>query len=345
MKPASPLDVRLFDDVPILCAPFPPQIHVEALEDPAERNASLLAGLLQPRACISPKHLYDAQGCTLYGAICQLDEYYPTRTEAAIFARHRHEIADLLPRHCQWVDLGCGDGAKAFDWLEHVAAARYVGVDIAEDWLRDTLERGAKRFPDAEFVGIVTDFTRPLSLAHVLDAVDDYTPVMFYPGSSIGNFEPDEALALLRAMRRHLGRDGRLLIGVDAPKEPARLEAAYDDALGVTAAFNRNVLRHINRTLGADFEPAAFAHRAVFDRERSRIEMHLVALYPQTVTLGHAQRRFEAGEFIVTEHSYKYAPERFVELLSQAGFGRIDRFSDERGWFNVFLAAPAGALE
>ncbi|TJZ77683.1 L-histidine N(alpha)-methyltransferase [Chitiniphilus eburneus] len=325
--------------------PFSPQVHIEALEDPDANAASLLAGLLQPQARICPKHLYDAQGCALYGAICTLDEYYPTRTEAAIFARHRRDIAARLPRNCQWVDLGCGDGAKAFDWLEHVAATRYVGVDIAEDWLRDTLERGAKRFPDVEFVGIVTDFTRPLSLSHVRDSAHDYTPVLFYPGSSIGNFEPDEALALLKAMRQHLGRDGRLLIGVDAPKAVATLEAAYDDALGVTAAFNRNALRAVNRTLGASFEPATFAHRAVFDPERSRIEMHLVALHAQTVRLGVAQRRFEAGETIVTEHSYKYTPERFAELLSQAGFGQIDRFTDERGWFNVFLAAPAGALE
>ncbi|WP_255992103.1 L-histidine N(alpha)-methyltransferase [Chitinolyticbacter albus] len=320
-----------------------PLIEIATLESAQQRQAGLLAGLLQPAAAIDPKFFYDAQGCALYGAICQLQEYYPTRTEAAIFERYRDQIAAQLPGRCLWVDLGCGDGAKSWPWLETVDAAGYMGVDIAQDWLAHTLQVGAERFPAIAFSGVVTDFSQTLLLQPVLSGWLEQPPVLFYPGSSIGNFAPAQALALLRAMRQHLGPHGRLLIGVDALKDEATLRAAYDDALGVTAAFNRNVLRVVNRELGCHFEPTDFSHRAHFNAKASRIEMRLVARRPVTVQLAGTMRHFAKGDAIVTEHCYKFTPERFETLLTVAGFGEIQRWSDDRGHYSVFVAATGRA--
>ena len=315
-----------------------PWIVIDAVEDRHAQREELRRGLLAPQARISPKFFYDAQGCALYSAICELDEYYPTRTEAAIFERHRAAISRRLPHAPQWVDLGCGDGAKSWPWLDAVHARRWVGVDISAEWLRISLDAGRGRFDDVEFVGVATDFTRPLKLQRVLQR-SPAPPVFFYPGSSIGNFTPDEALPLLRSVREHLGPDGRLLIGVDGIKDRAILEAAYDDALGVTAAFNLNVLRVVNRELDADFSPRAFRHRAVFNAAASRIEMHLVAQAAHTVRIGADARHFTAGEAIVTEYSFKYTAESFAALLRDAGFGTLHRWADEREWFHVFVAA------
>lgn len=316
-----------------------PRVWVQRIDTPEERRVELAQGLKSEPARISPKFFYDTQGSALYEAICALDEYYPPRTEASIFDRHQREIAAALPHHGQFIDLGCGDGAKAGRWIEALQVQRYVGVDIAEPWLRQTLQRGMRRFPGTAFEGVVTDFTRGLALDRAL--VPDQPKVFFYPGSSIGNFEPAAAVALLLDIRRHMSAGDRLLIGVDAPKPLQALLPAYDDALGVTAAFNLNVLRVVNRELGADFDVADFAHRAVFEPAHSRVEMHLVARRPVRVSLGeHGQRAFDAGEAIVTEYSYKLAPERFIGLLAEAGFGHTRHWTDERGWFGVYVAAP-----
>lgn len=325
---------------PTAAAPLRPRIVVESVEAVEERLAGLEAGLLAHQAQISPKFFYDEQGCALYNAICDLQEYYPTRVEDAIYAAHRADIARYLPRAGQWVDLGCGDGHKSWPWLGAIAATRYVGVDIAPEWLNTTLQSGMKQYPQIEFLGIVADFTQPLQLRPILRSNTGLPPVFFYPGSSLGNFEPKMAVDLLRSIRLHLGRDGRLLIGVDAPKDPSLLHAAYDDALGVTAAFNRNVLRVVNRELGCDFQPQAFSHRAWFNEAESRIEMHLVANRPQEVHIGAKTRHFDQGDVIVTEYSYKYTPEGFEVLLNEAGFTLQRRWSDEQGWFNVYVAAP-----
>jgi dimethylhistidine N-methyltransferase len=316
-------------------------ITVNTLDNPAQHIADLKTGLLKRPASISPKYFYDAQGCALYGAICTLAEYYPTRTETAIFEQYRHAIAQHLPHGGQWVDLGCGDGAKARAWLKPAAVRRYIGVDIAADCLQATLQTTERQFPDINCLGVVTDFTQPLHLQSVLNDAPGAPPIFFYPGSSIGNFTPFEALALLQSIRAHLNHDGRLLIGVDLIKDSAILNAAYDDALGVTAAFNRNVLRVANRLLDADFNPARFGHRAFFNEAEHRIEMHLEALTSHSVRIGEVERRFEAGETIVTEYSYKYSPASFTELLLQAGFGNVHHWSDARGWFGVFVAGPA----
>ena len=304
---------------------------------------ALERGLLAPAASIAPKFFYDALGSTLYNAIVLTPEYYPTRTEAGIVAQYRGEIARQIPRGAQWVDLGAGDGAKAREWLSAICARRYLGVDIAEVWLAPAVERIDAAFERVEAIGVVADLTEPLALHALLAERADAPPVFFYPGSSIGNFTPPRALELLRAIRAHCGDGGRLLIGVDLVKDVRVLEAAYDDALGVTAAFNRNVLRVANRLLGADFDPDGFEHVARFDAIESRIEMRLHARHEQTVRFTrpqHAERTFAAGEIIVTEYSYKYTPQTFGTLLKQAGFATQRLWTDDSAGFGVFLAAP-----
>lgn len=306
--------------------------------DPAAERRALVAGLLVSPAVIAPKYFYDALGCALFGAICELPEYYPTRTERAIFSEQRDAIAASVGRGKQFVDLGAGDCCKALAWLPFLAPARYIAVDIAIEEIARSLAKMAPDFPEIEMLGVVTDFTRGLDLRQDLDAGP---ATFFYPGSSIGNFTPRDALAFMRDVHLHcLGRDGSgLLIGVDTKKDKARLDAAYDDSVGVTAAFNRNVLHHVNRILGSDFRPEAFAHRGFYNVEQGRIEMHLEARSPQIVQLPGATRTFAAGERIHTENSYKYAPAEFTVLLQEAGFARVMCWQDSAHDFAVFYAA------
>jgi dimethylhistidine N-methyltransferase len=306
--------------------------------DPEAERSALLAGLLARPASIPPKYFYDALGCALFGAICELPEYYPTRTERAIFSEHRDAIADSVGCGKQFVDLGAGDCCKALAWLPFLAPARYIAVDFAGDEIAKSLATMAPEFPETEMLGIVADFTHGLDLEADLDA---RAVTFFYPGSSIGNFDPAAALAFLRVVRAHCaGRPGSgLLIGVDTKKEKARLDAAYDDAVGVTAAFNRNVLHHVNRVLGSDFQPGAFAHRGFYNPEAGRVEMHLEAMTAQVVGLSGRVREFAAGERIHTENSYKYAPVEFGQMLARAGFADTLCWQDARGDFAVFYAA------
>lgn len=321
-----------------------PRLIVHDAIDPALQAAQLRAGLLQRPAQVSPKFFYDAQGAALFNAICALDEYYPTRTEAAIFAAFRDEIAACLPRKAQWIDLGCGDAAKSRQWLRSSAhVARFIGADIAREGLEEAITNLSAEFAPLECIGVVTDFTKALHLHDVLGERPEAPAVFFYPGSSIGNFTPEEATAFLRTLRAHLDARGRLLIGVDLVKDTAVLEAAYNDALGVTAAFNRNVLRVANRLLDADFAPGRFAHHAFFRLPESRIEMQLHAIGPQSVRLDGECRDFAADEVIVTEYSYKYTPERFSALLEAAGFCVEASWHDPQRWFGIFLAAPSEA--
>jgi dimethylhistidine N-methyltransferase len=324
-----------------------PQLDVDVARSlvakPASRlddeRRALRDGLLAANASIDPKYFYDPQGCVLFSAICELAEYYPTRLERHIFDTYRDDIQACLPSTLQWIDLGCGDCLKSQRWLSTLPAQRYVGIDIAEEWLHQSVEVLRNRFPAIDCMAVTADFTRDLSLQEALGDVDDLPPVFFYPGSSIGNFAAPRATALLASIRRHLGQHGRLLISVDLRKDPKVMEDAYADAIGVTAAFNRNMLRAVNRELGSDFHPERFEHRAIFDDATSRIEMQLVASQAQDVDLGEGvTRHFEAGEIIVTEHSYKYSPEHFGELLAGAGLSVDRMWTDERGWFGVFLA-------
>jgi len=306
----------------------------------AQELLRLKSGLLARKARIDSKYFYDATGCALFNAICAQPEYYLTRTETKIFADHRAEIVSYLPTQLQWIDLGCGDGLKSKPWIGAARAHRYVGVDIAQEALEKTLRHMAAQFPGIECAGVVCDFSQLLSIEDVLDERPESPAVLFYPGSSLGNFAAGHALALLNSFRENLGSRGCLLIGVDLVKDVKLLHAAYDDAQGVTAAFNRNVLRVVNRLLDANFDTRKFQHHAHFDPRAARIEMRLRARVDHCVRIGSEKREFRAGESILTEYSHKYTVEGFGRLLSSAGFARQKLWTDEAGWFGVFLASP-----
>jgi dimethylhistidine N-methyltransferase len=308
-----------------------------AADSELERT-EVIARLTATPATISPKYFYDALGSALYGAITRLPEYYPTRTELELFRRERAPIAAALGKGKQFVDLGAGDCAKAAGWLGALAPRRYLAVDIAEEELDGALARMARDFPDVEMVGVVMDFSRTLELDDVLDAG---AATFFYPGSSIGNFTPAEATAFLAQIRHDCAaRPGSgLLIGVDGKKEKAVLDAAYDDALGVTAAFNRNALTHLNRRFGFDFAIEHYAHRGFYNERLGRIEMHLESLRDQAVDLGGTHRRFARGERIHTENSYKYDAAEFEQLLAEAGFRNVRRWTSADTPYFVFYAS------
>jgi dimethylhistidine N-methyltransferase len=297
--------------------------------------AELLAGLAATPATISPKFLYDALGSKLFEAICELPEYYPTRTEAAIFAAHGGDIARAAGPGTTLIDLGAGNCAKAASLFPLLHPAQYVPIDISYEFLRGAVERLQQRFPHIEMTGLGMDFSGEFALP---ETVSPKQRLFFYPGSSIGNFAPDDALSFLRRLRGQCGDDGAILIGVDLVKDSAVLDAAYDDDLGVTAAFNLNMLRHVNRLAGADFDVLAWEHRGFFNERESRIEMHLEALDNVTVSWHGGSRDFKRGERIHTENSYKYRPEAAVGMLGQAGFGQASVWTDPAGWFAVIHA-------
>lgn len=312
------------------------QLHTEQGD---QVQAELEAGLSATQAHTSPKYLYDALGSKLFEAICELPEYYPTRTEAAIFAAHDREIAASIGPGSTLIDLGAGNCAKAAALFGSLRPAQYVPIDISVDFLRDTVARLQQRFPEIDMLGVGMDFSATLELP---DAVKAGRRLFFYPGSSIGNYTPDEALAYLQRIRVACGGDrsaangeGGLLIGVDLVKENALLNAAYDDALGVTSAFNLNMLRTLNSLLGADFQVRDWRHRAFYDPLKTRIEMHLEARHSLTVTWRGGARRFAAGETIHTENSYKYTQHGFASLLERAGFALRHCWTDAQQWFMV----------
>ena len=320
------------------------QIH---REDLAAVQAELAAGLNQTPPRVAPKFFYDALGSRLFDAITELAEYYPTRTEAAIFREHGAAMAQQVPAGAVMVDLGAGSCAKAAGLFPVLRPGAYVAVDISVDYLRETMSELRQRHRGIPMMGLGMDFSAELALP---PAATDWlarhdlctAPVcVFYPGSSIGNFTPAEALALLRqahAVCAAGGPGGGILIGVDRVKDKAILEPAYDDPLGVTAAFNRNLLLHTNALLGTDFAPARWQHVAFFNEADSRIEMHLQSDGAQTVRWPGGERHFADGERVHTENSYKWQPADFDALLREAGFGATQHWSDERGWFSVFFA-------
>jgi dimethylhistidine N-methyltransferase len=317
--------------------------HIVQIEDGSARGLRQGAheGLLQAEAVIAPKFFYNALGSRLFDAITALDAYYLTRTEAAIFAAHGAAVADAVHTvtgpHPVMVDLGAGNCAKAASLFEVIRPGAYVAVDISVDYLRQSLLALQREHPALDVSGVGMDFSQRLVLPAGLPGVGSGPRLMFYPGSSIGNFAPDQALALLAQMYR-ASCGGALLIGVDQPKSPQVLQAAYDDALGVTAAFNLNALLNLNSLLGADFRVAQWQHVALYNETASRIEMHLQAREDTLVTWPGGQRVFRAGQRIHTENSYKWSPARFTQLLQDAGFKQVRRWSDPQDAFGVFLA-------
>ncbi|CDG83830.1 L-histidine N(alpha)-methyltransferase [Janthinobacterium agaricidamnosum] len=316
-------------------SPAPLSQHGPDAGQPVSDFTEIGAGLTALNASTSPKYLYDALGSKLFEAICELPEYYPTRTEAGIFAQYGAEIARAVGPGSTLIDLGAGNCAKAASLFPLLHPAQYVAVDISYDFLRESLSRLQQRFPHIEMTGLGLDFSSRLDLPGTVRAAQR---VFFYPGSSIGNFAPQQAVDFLRRLRANSGPDGGLLIGVDLIKDSAILDDAYDDALGVTAAFNLNLLRHVNQLIGADFDVRQWAHHGFFNAAQSRVEMHLEARSSLTVNWQGGRRRFERGERIHTEDSYKYSREGFVSLLEQAGFSANNMWTDTQQWFAVIHA-------
>lgn len=301
-------------------------------------RAEIVSGLLKPQAAISPKFLYDDLGSHLFEAITLLDEYYPTRTEAAILRANANEIALSAGPGTTLIDLGAGNCAKAASLFATLEPSSYVAVDISVEFVRRAVERLAASHPQIRMAGVGMDFSMSLELPEEIRRdIEDTRPLFFYPGSSIGNFAPDQAMAFLRRIQSQ-SRRGGLLIGVDLLKPAPVLERAYDDGLGVTAAFNRNILRNVNRIIGADFDPAKWRHVALFNQVLSRVEMHLEATEAMTAHWADGERAFAAGERIHTESACKYTVARFRTMLRDAGFRDVRNWCDEQERYVVFHA-------
>lgn len=294
-------------------------------------------GLNQRPASISPKYFYDQHGSRLFEEITRLPEYYPTRTETALMQQHAADIARAVGVGRTLVELGAGNCQKARTLCRLVQPACFVGVDISADFLQAAVQGLRDDFPGLDARAVGGDMTQGVALP---DDIPRTGRLVFYPGSSIGNFDPPHALDLLAHMRELIDDDGGLLIGIDLPKDIDVLEAAYDDAAGVTAAFNRNVLRHVNRLIGSNFDVEQWQHRAFFNPSESRIEMHLEARADVEVHWPGGGRRFDQDERIHTENSYKYPLRVFTDMLERAGFSQAQAWTDDRGWFAVVHARP-----
>jgi len=302
--------------------------------------AEILAGLKAPQKRISPKYFYDRRGSELFARICELPEYYPTRTEARIMRENLGEIAARVGPRAVVIELGAGSGAKARALLRRLEKpAAYVPVEISGEYLRLQALALRRDFPSLRIEPVVADFTQPFELP--LLPVAPKRNLIFFAGSTIGNFARSDALELLARMRTTAGPGGAMLIGVDLIKSPETVAAAYNDAGGITAEFNRNALHHLNHGFGADFRPEQFGHEAVYDSKLDRIEMRLIALKRQTATLAGESIEFKAGERIVTEYSHKYSVEGFADLAAAAGWRHEKAWTDQAGLFSVhFLGAP-----
>jgi len=293
----------------------------------------VVAGLSATPKRIPAKYFYDHTGSQLFDAITALPEYYPTRTEVAILRDHAADIARLWPERCALIEFGAGSAAKVRLLLAATGRiAAYVPVDISADFLEREADRLRRDLPGLDVVPLAADFTRPFALPPELASL---RRAGFFPGSTLGNFEPHEATAFLRSAGMLLGRGAPLLIGIDLVKDVEILTAAYNDKSGITAAFNRNLLHRINAELGGDFDVDTFVHCAFYDRDKHRIEMHLVSRVAQTVRVRGRSFAFRRGETIHTENSYKYTVEAFRSMAAGAGWQPAEVFTDPDHYFSV----------
>ena len=315
----------------------PPNFHFHDLQPaPEDFHTDVIAGLSRQTKRLSPKFFYDELGSQLFDAITRLPEYYPTRTEIGLLHRYGEDMARMLGNDGLLFELGSGSGTKIRVLLEAIQPQTYAPIDISRETLSMSAGAIAQDHPKLEVHAICTDYSKPLELSGFFDVQQR---AVFFPGSSIGNFDPTQARDLLQRIAKLLGPDGRLLIGVDLKKAPALLHAAYNDNQGVTAKFNQNLLTRINRELDADFDVAAFRHEAFYNEKLGRVEMHLFATAPQHVRIDGCCFEFQAGESIHTENSYKYRAGDFTQLLRDAGFASVRHWASPDDGYFVFYAA------
>ena len=325
MTDSSPQRYRFFDQHPEI----------------ADLREDIIQGLSAPEPYILPKYFYDETGSRLFEAICNTEEYYPTRTEVGIIRDNIDDIVDTLGKDCLLIEQGSGDSYKVRLLLDALRPIAYLPIDISRRYLQDEAQRLAEEFTWLNVHAVCADFTGKLELPYHVDSTNK---VAFFPGSTIGNFLPDQAVGVLEEIRLMVGDGGGLLIGVDLQKDSETLNDAYNDRAGFTEQFNKNLLLRINRELGADFDLEQFRHHAFFNEEKHRIEMRLVSLQDQQVTIGNRVFQFKKDQSILTEYSHKYTVEHFQKLAEKAGFCLVKTWRDEHRLFSVhYLSVVAGS--
>ena len=309
---------------------------------PASLRDEVIAGLSKANKELPCKLFYDQRGSELFERICVLEEYYPTRTETKIMQSHGGDMAAAIGANCLVIEYGSGTSEKTQVLLDHLEdPVAYVPIDISKDHLLESSRRIAREYPQLEVMPVCADYEQPFEIPPPIRPAR--IRLVYYPGSTIGNFHPPDARRFLARTAKHVGAGGRLLVGVDLKKDPDILNRAYNDSEGVTAAFNLNILLRINNELGTRFDPDRFRHHAYYNEALGRIEMHLLSLTRQTIFLDGLEFGFEEGESIWTESSYKYDLEEFAALAERAGFDLVSAWMDEDKLFSVQLyVARAG---
>ena len=300
----------------------------------ADELAAIIEGLSQPQKTISPKYFYDETGSQLFEEITQLPEYYLTDVELDIMEKYIDQMTDLIGESASLIEFGAGSGMKTRMLLEHMhSPAAYVPVDISEEHLLESQRSIQEDFPDIEVLPVPADFLHPFDLPN--PSTIPLRNVVYFPGSTIGNFERDDAIDLLGVMYEEAGEDGALLIGVDLQKDPDVIHAAYNDSAGVTARFNLNMLEHLNREFGMAFDVDAFEHRATYDPAAGRVVMELVSQRDQVIGANDTKIPIARNETITTEYSHKYTLEDFADMVATAGFTTEKVWTDPNDWFSV----------
>lgn len=302
--------------------------------------AEIVRGLSEEPKTISPKYFYDEPGSKLFDAITELPEYYLTNTELGIMRDNIAEIVSHVGKQASLIEFGSGSSLKTRVLLEHLSElAAYVPVDISDEFLQQSAEQIRSEFPHIDVRPVVADFTKPFKLPR--PTVMPRRNVVYFPGSTIGNFEHDDAMALLRVMHHEAGSGGALLIGVDLQKNPQIIEDAYNDSKGITAAFNLNMLTRLNRDYGANFDLDEFEHSANYDEDKGRIVIELVSQSDQSFEIGDTAFAIGDGEAILTEFSHKYTLDGFAAMANAAGFEVQKVWTDDEQLFSVqFLTRP-----
>ena len=299
----------------------------------SDMHADVISGLSRPQKKLMPKYFYDERGSHLFDDITRLPEYYLTRTEDAIMEEFLHEMSELVGPKVTVVEFGSGSGEKIRRLLKHLdSPVACVPVEISRSHLVNSAEELARDYAELKIVAVCADFTQPFDFPPIYGAV---RRLVFFPGSTIGNFPRDEAIELLKVMHSVAGEDGCVLVGADLAKDTSTLEAAYNDAQGVTAEFNLNLLRRINDELDADFVLEQFRHEAIYNRQEGRIEMYLISEQEQLVHVGEDSFQFAQGERMLTEYAHKYQLEGFSEMVAEAGFTVEKVWTDVNDYFSV----------